>query len=219
MLDIYTNNVERKLSELNAIVNDGIGITKGNESECINDVSNMIKDVEKQVKNLDIEITMNNASGSIYADKLKLFKLTLNRLKDNFKAMKVNYELSKRQYNYNESLLSNSSNGNNDDDVNENVALNSLNKLQMVNRTTIEMENMSKDIIHDLSNQSDQMKNINKTLHNMGDTLDSSNDVLSSMLQLNSRNKRIVIAFGLVFVCIFVIVFWIRVVNRRKEGE
>lgn len=218
MLDIYTNNVERKLSELNAIVNDGIGITKGNESECINDVSNMIKDVEKQVKNLDIEITMNNASGSIYADKLKLFKLTLNRLKDNFKAMKVNYELSKRQYNYNESLLS-SSNGNNDDDVNENVALNSLNKLQMVNRTTIEMENMSKDIIHDLSNQSDQMKNINKTLHNMGDTLDSSNDVLSSMLQLNSRNKRIVIAFGLVFVCIFVIVFWIRVVNRRKEGE
>jgi hypothetical protein len=219
MLDIYTNNVERKLSELNAIVNDGIGITKGNESECINDVSNMIKDVEKQVKNLDIEITMNNASGSIYADKLKLFKLTLNRLKDNFKAMKVNYELSKRQYNYNESLLSSSSNGNNDDDVNENVALNSLNKLQMVNRTTIEMENMSKDIIHDLSNQSDQMKNINKTLHNMGDTLDSSNDVLSSMLQLNSRNKRIVIAFGLVFVCIFVIVFWIRVVNRRKEGE
>lgn len=219
MLDIYTNNVERKLSKLNAIVNDGIGITKGNESECINDVSNMIKDVEKQVKNLDIEITMNNASGSIYADKLKLFKLTLNRLKDNFKAMKVNYELSKRQYNYNESLLSSSSNGNNDDDVNENVALNSLNKLQMVNRTTIEMENMSKDIIHDLSNQSDQMKNINKTLHNMGDTLDSSNDVLSSMLQLNSRNKRIVIAFGLVFVCIFVIVFWIRVVNRRKEGE
>lgn len=219
MLDIYTNNVERKLSELNAIVNDGIGITKGNENECINDVSNMIKDVEKQVKNLDIEITMNNASGSIYADKLKLFKLTLNRLKDNFKAMKVNYELSKRQYNYNESLLSSSSNGNNDDDVNENVALNSLNKLQMVNRTTIEMENMSKDIIHDLSNQSDQMKNINKTLHNMGDTLDSSNDVLSSMLQLNSRNKRIVIAFGLVFVCIFVIVFWIRVVNRRKEGE
>jgi hypothetical protein len=219
MLDIYTNNVERKLSELNAIVNDGIGITKGNESECINDVSNMIKDVEKQVKNLDIEITMNNASGSIYADKLKLFKLTLNRLKDNFKAMKVNYELSKRQYSYNESLLSSSSNGNNDDDVNENVALNSLNKLQMVNRTTIEMENMSKDIIHDLSNQSDQMKNINKTLHNMGDTLDSSNDVLSSMLQLNSRNKRIVIAFGLVFVCVFVIVFWIRVVNRRKEGE
>jgi hypothetical protein len=219
MLDIYTNNVERKLSELNAIVNDGIGITKGNESECINDVSNMIKDVEKQVKNLDIEITMNNANGSIYADKLKLFKLTLNRLKDNFKAMKVNYELSKRQYNYNESLLSSSGNGNNDDDVNENVALNSLNKLQMVNRTTIEMESMSNDIIHDLSNQSDQMKNINKTLHNMGDTLDSSNDVLSSMLQLNSRNKRIVIAFGLVFVCIFVVVFWIRVVNRRKEGE
>ena len=217
MLDIYTNNVERKLSELNAIVNDGI--SKGNESECINDVSNMIKDVEKQVKNLDIEITMNNASGSIYADKLKLFKLTLNRLKDNFKAMKVNYELSKRQYNYNESLLSSSGNGNNDDDVNENVALNSLNKLQMVNRTTIEMESMSNDIIHDLSNQSDQMKNINKTLHNMGDTLDSSNDVLSSMLQLNSRNKRIVIAFGLVFVCIFVVVFWIRVVNRRKEGE
>jgi hypothetical protein len=217
MLDIYTNNVERKLSELNAIVNDGI--SKGNESECINDVSNMIKDVEKQVKNLDIEITMNNASGSIYADKLKLFKLTLNRLKDNFKAMKVNYELSKRQYNYNESLLSSSGNGNNDDDVNENVALNSLNKLQMVNRTTIEMESMSNDIIHDLSNQSDQMKNINKTLHNMGDTLDSSNDVLSSMLQLNSRNKRIVIAFGLVFVCVFVIVFWIRVVNRRKEGE
>lgn len=217
MLDIYTNNVERKLSELNAIVNDGI--SKGNESECINDVSNMIKDVEKQVKNLDIEITMNNANGSIYADKLKLFKLTLNRLKDNFKAMKVNYELSKRQYNYNESLLSSSGNGNNDDDVNENVALNSLNKLQMVNRTTIEMESMSNDIIHDLSNQSDQMKNINKTLHNMGDTLDSSNDVLSSMLQLNSRNKRIVIAFGLVFVCIFVVVFWIRVVNRRKEGE
>lgn len=217
MLDIYTNNVERKLSELNAIVNDSI--SKGNESECINDVSNMIKDVEKQVKNLDIEITMNNANGSIYADKLKLFKLTLNRLKDNFKAMKVNYELSKRQYNYNESLLSSSGNGNNDDDVNENVALNSLNKLQMVNRTTIEMESMSNDIIHDLSNQSDQMKNINKTLHNMGDTLDSSNDVLSSMLQLNSRNKRIVIAFGLVFVCIFVVVFWIRVVNRRKEGE
>ena len=217
MLDIYTNNVERKLSELNAVVNDGI--SKGNESECINDVNNMIKDVEKQVKNLDIEITMNNASGSIYADKLKLFKLTLNRLKDNFKAMKVNYELSKRQYNYNESLLSSSGNGNNDDDVNENVALNSLNKLQMVNRTTIEMESMSKDIIHDLSNQSDQMKNINKTLHNMGDTLDSSNDVLSSMLQLNARNKRVVVAFGLVFVCIFVVVFWIRVVNRRKEGE
>lgn len=217
MLDIYTNNVERKLSELNAVVNDGI--SKGNESECINEVNNMIKDVEKQVKNLDIEITMNNASGSIYADKLKLFKLTLNRLKDNFKAMKVNYELSKRQYNYNESLLSSSGSGNNDDDVNENVALNSLNKLQMVNRTTIEMESMSKDIIHDLSNQSDQMKNINKTLHNMGDTLDSSNDVLSSMLQLNARNKRVVVAFGLVFVCIFVVVFWIRVVNRRKEGE
>ena len=212
MLDIYTNNIEQKLSELNTIVNDGV--MKGSESESVKDVSNMIKDVEKLVKNLDIEITMNNASGSIYADKLKLFKLTLNRLKDNFKSMKVNYELSKRKYNYNESLL-----GNNDDDINENVALNSLNKLQMATRTSIEMESMSNEIIHDLSNQTDQMRNINKTLHNMGDTLDSSNDVLSSMLQLNSRNKRIVIAFGLMFVFIFVVVFWMRVINRHKEGS
>ena len=213
MLDIYTNNIEQKLGELSAAMSEGA--MKG--SDGVKGVSNAIKDVEKLIKNLDIEITMNSASGSIYADKLKLFKLTLNRLKDSFKSMKLNYEMSKRKYNYNESLLSDHSHSNNDDDVNENAALNSLNKLQMVTRTSIEMESMSNEIVHDLSNQTNQMLNINKTLHNMGDSLDSSNDILSSMLQLNSRNKRVVIAFGLVFAFIFVVVLWVRVVSRNKE--
>ena len=88
-------------------------------------------------------------------------------------------------------------------ETSQSIRFNSFNKLQQATRSTIEMENMSGNILGDLNNQSSQMKNVSSKIGLINDDIDSSNTVLNKMFSRQSRDKKIIILFGLLLFLIF----------------
>ena len=89
------------------------------------------------------------------------------------------------------------------EDTSQAIRINSFNKLQQATRSTIEMENMSGNILGDLNNQTSQMKGVSSKIGFINNDIDSSNNILSKMFSRQSRDKKIIIFFGLLLFLIF----------------
>ena len=91
-----------------------------------------------------------------------------------------------------------------EEDTSASIRFNSFNKLQQATRSTIEMENMSGNILGDLNNQSSQMKNVSSKIGLINEDIDSSNNILNKMFSRQSRDKKIIIIFGLILLLAFI---------------
>ena len=76
------------------------------------------------------------------------------------------------------------------------------------------MENMSGNILGDLNNQSSQMKNVSSKIGLINDDIDSSNTVLNKMFSRQSRDKKIIIIFGLILMLIFLGTLTYKIVTK-----
>lgn len=71
------------------------------------------------------------------------------------------------------------------------------------------MENISIEVSKELYNQTDKMKGINRKVNEMNSEITTSSGLLSKMMNLQRRNKFIIILFSLFFIFMFVaIVFF-----------
>ena len=89
--------------------------------------------------------------------------------------------------------------------------------MQQATRSTIEMENMSGNILGDLNNQSSQMKNVSSKIGLINDDIDSSNTVLNKMFSRQSRDKKIIIIFGLILMLIFLGTLTYKIVTKFNK--
>ena len=89
------------------------------------------------------------------------------------------------------------------EDSSQSLRFNSFNKIQLATRSTIEMEDMSGNILGDLNNQSSQMKNVSSKIGLINEDLDTSNNILIKMFSRQSRDKKIIIIFGLILLIAF----------------
>ncbi len=78
------------------------------------------------------------------------------------------------------------------------------------------MENMSGNILGDLNNQSNQMKNVSSKIGFMNDDIDSSNNILNKMFSRQSRDKKMIIILGVILLFAFVGTFTYKVLNKFK---
>ena len=90
-----------------------------------------------------------------------------------------------------------------DEDSSQSLRFNSFNKIQLATRSTIEMEDMSGNILGDLNNQSSQMKNVSSKIGLINEDIDTSNNILTKMFSRQSRDKKIIIIFGLILLIAF----------------
>ena len=165
-----------------------------------------ITNTEKTVKDYSIYNVMNNKDQT----KTNTIQRKLTDSKKKWKKLKEKLKLLKKIND------KNSSNEVEEEDNSQSIRLKSFNKLQQATRSTIEMENMSGNILGDLNNQSNQMKNVSSKIGFMNDDIDSSNNILNKMFSRQNRDKKMIIILGVILLFAFVGTFTYKVLNKFK---
>ena len=168
-----------------------------------------ISNTEKAVKDLSIHNVMNNNNDQTKTNTLQR-KLTDS--KKRWKKLKEKLKVVKKNNNNINSIKDEIE----EKDSSQNIRFNSFNKLQEATRSTIEMENMSGNILGDLNNQSNQMKNVSSKIGLINDDIDSSNNILNKMFSRQSRDKKIIIIFGMILFLIFIGTLTYKIVIKFK---
>ena len=78
-------------------------------------------------------------------------------------------------------------------------------KLENAKRTALGAEKMSLEVMKNLNEHTDKMKDIKVNIGNMNDEIDHSSSLLSRMMKMQNRNKKILLSFGIIL--FFIIVF------------
>ena len=192
--EYYEKEIRKNMDHLETL-NSKANISKDKELPIIVDqMGDAISNTEKAVKDLSIYNVMNNKDQT----KTNTLQRQLTDSKKRWKRLKEKIKLLKK---------SNSDNPNSinvdNEDTSQAIRINSFNKLQQATRSTIEMENMSGNILGDLNNQTSQMKGVSSKIGLMNNDIDSSNNILNKMFSRQSRDKKIIILFGLLLFLIF----------------
>ena len=174
---------------------------------CLKDVIELvslkIKETEKEIKLINIELTTNNNKNVTFNS--KEISLKLDKLKKQYR------KIEKKLHNISDN---NKDNIDQDDETAKSIPYNSFKKLQIATRSTIEMEDMSGKILGDLNNQSSQMKGVNSKIGLMNNELDSSTGIIMRMIGRGNRDKKIIILFGLLLFVIIIGVLIYKLVNK-----
>ena len=209
--DYYENELRKDFDKLDTL-NSQAEISNDNELNSIVDqMSEAITKTEKTVKDYNIYNNLNNKNDQT---KTKDIQKKLSESKKRWKKLKEKLKILKK--NNNNQMNENSINEEGDEDTSRSVRYNTFQKLQLATRSTIEMENMSGNILGDLSNQSNQMKNVSSKIGLINDDIDTSNSILGKMFRRQGRDKRIIIIFGIILLLIFLGTLAYKIINKFK---
>ena len=205
--DFYENEIRKNMNEIDTL-NSKAEISEEKDLHLIVDqMGEAISTTEKNVKDYNIYNVMNNNNDQT---KTKEIQKKLTDSKKRWKKLKEKLKLLKK----------NNNNSINIDDVEEetsqSIRFNTFNKLQQATRSTIEMENMSGNILGDLNNQSSQMKNVSSKIGLINEDIDTSNNILTKMFSRQSRDKKIIIVFGMILLFAFLGTLTYKIVNKFK---
>ena len=182
--DFYENEIRKNMNQIENLTSQA-NISDGKDLNLIVDqMGEAISNTEKTVKDYSIYNVMNKNNDQT---KTNTLQRRLTDSKKKWKKLKEKLKLLKNNNNNIKPL-----NEDADDETSQSIRFNSFNKLQQATRSTIEMENMSGNILGDLNNQSSQMKNVSSKIGLINDDIDSSNNILNKMFSRQSRDKKII---------------------------
>ena len=192
--DYYENEIRKNMHQIDTL-NSKAEISDDKELHTIvEQIGQAISNTEKTVKNYNIYNVMNNNDQT----KTNNIQRKLTDSKKKWKKLKEKLKLLKKNNNMN-SINSLDE----EEDTSASIRFNSFNKLQQATRSTIEMENMSGNILGDLNNQSSQMKNVSSKIGLINENIDTSTGLLNKMFSRQSRDKKIIIIFGIILLLAF----------------
>ena len=176
--DYYENEIRKNMEEINTL-NSKAELSEGKELHTIiNQMGDAISNAEKNIKDLNIHNVMNNNNDET---KTKEIQRKLTDSKKRWKKLKEKLKLLKKNNKDSIEVID-------EDDSSQNIKYNSFNKLQQATRSTIEMENMSGNILGDLNNQSNQMKSVSSKIGLINEDIDTSNNILGKMFSRQNRD-------------------------------
>ena len=207
----YEKEILRHMDTMDSL-NSKAALSNDNKelNKIVEDMGTALSNTEKIIKDYNIHNVMNNNSQTNEKD----IKKRLSENKKRWKKLKEKLKLIK--------------NGNNNSDDAETMndeesstsfqtlRMNSFNKLQHATRSTIEMENMSGNILTDLNNQTGQMKGVSSKIGLINEDMDSSNNILTKMNNRQGRDKRIIIFFSLFLILAFIGILSYKIINKFK---
>ena len=192
--EYYEKEIRKNMNELDTL-NSKAEFSDGNELHVIVDqMGDIISITEKIVKDYNIYNVMNNNDDQ---NRSKEIQKQLTDNKKRWKKLKEKLKLIEKK-----NINSINVEGEHEDSS-QSLRFNSFNKIQLATRSTIEMEDMSGNILGDLNNQSSQMKNVSSKIGLINEDLDTSNNILIKMFSRQSRDKKIIIIFGLILLIAF----------------
>ena len=205
ILKMREKTIKKNLEIIETQLNKGEIGDYNKLKEVIDIVNHKITETEKEIKSINIELTTNNIKNNNLSTKESSQKL----------------EKLKKQFRKLEKKLNNNSDNNKDiidqdDERVKSIPYNSFKKLQLATRSTIEMENLTGNILGNLNNQTTQMKGVTSKIGMMNNDIDSSTGVIMKMIGRGNRDKKIIILFGLMLFVIIVGVLIYKLVNKFK---
>ena len=204
--DYYENEIRKNMEEINTL-NSKAELSEGKElNTIVSQMGDAISTAEKNIKDYNIHNVMNNNNDQT---KTKEIQRKLTDSKKRWKKLKEKLKLLKKNNKDSIEVID-------EDDASQNIKYDSFNKLQQATRSTIEMENMSGNILGDLNNQSNQMKNVSSKIGLINEDIDTSNNILGKMFSRQNRDKRIIIIFGLILILAFLCTLTYKIVNKFK---
>ena len=208
--DYYENELRKDFDKLDSL-NNQAEISKDKElNSIVEQMSDAIYKLEKTLKDYNIYSNLNNTSDQ---SKTKDIQKKLSENKKKFKKLKEKLkEIKKNNSQSNEISI----NEDGDDDTSHSIKYNTFHKLQLATRSTIEMENMSGNILGDLNNQTNQMKGVSSKIGLINDDIDTSNSILGKMFRRQGRDKKIIIICGITLLLIFFGTLAYKIINKFK---
>ena len=205
ILKMREKTIKKNLEIIETQLNKGEIGDYNKLKEVIDIVNHKITETEKEIKSINIELTTNNIKN--------------NNLSTKESSQKI--EKLKKQFRKLEKKLNNNSDNNKDyidqdDETVKSIPYNSFKKLQLATRSTIEMENLTGNILGNLNNQTTQMKGVTSKIGMMNNDIDSSTGIIMKMIGRGNRDKKIIILFGLLLFVIIVGVLIYKLVNKFK---
>ena len=201
--EFYENEIRKDFDKLDSLNSQADISPEGDLNSIVEKMGEAISKAEKTVKDYNIYNNLNNNSTQ---NKTKEIQKKLTDNKKRWKKLKEKLKLLKKNNNKNDD---NTLNDEGDDDTTNSIKYNTFNKF-------IEMENMSGNILGDLSNQSNQMKGVSSKIGLINDDIDVSNSVLGKMFSRQGRDKKIIIIFAIFLILVFLGTLAYKIVNKFK---
>ena len=207
--DFYENEIRKNMNQIDTLNSTAEISNDGTElNTLVDQMGEAINNTEKNIKDFSIYNMMNNNNDQT---KTKPLERKLTDSKRRWKKLKEKLKVLIKNNNNNNSI-----NQETDEESAQSIRFNSFNKLQQATRSTIEMENMSGNILGDLNNQSSQMKNVSSKIGLINDDIDTSNNILGKMFSRQGRDKKIIIIFGVILLLIFLGTLTYKIIHKFK---
>ncbi len=210
LFDIYQSNVKMLFQK----ISNNLDTISSETGEKIDLIESDLKEVQKLLKNLEIEVAAESPVSDTYLI-VKNYKNGYNQYSKRFRKEKEKYQNSIKSV----SLGINSDNTMNNNIKNDEIAYNSFDKLQNARRVTIEMQGIGQDVMRDMNGQTETMKNINSKIGNVSDDLSSSTSLISEMQKIQRRNKIIIYLYGGFLIILFLIIAFFRIYPKFKSDN
>ena len=207
--DYYENELRKDFDKLDSLNNQAEISNDKELNSIVEQMSDAISKLEKTLKDYNIYSNLNNTSDQ---SKTKDIQKKLSENKKKFKKLKEKLKAIKK----NNSQSNEISIEDGDDDTSHSIKYNTFHKLQLATRSTIEMENMSGNILGDLNNQTNQMKGVSSKIGLINDDIDTSNSILGKMFRRQGRDKKIIIICGITLLLIFFGTLAYKIINKFK---
>ena len=208
--DYYENELRKDFDKLDSLNNQAEISNDKELNSIVEQMSDAISKLEKTLKDYNIYSNLNNTSDQ---SKTKDIQKKLSENKKKFKKLKEKLKAIKKNNSQSNEI---SINEDGDDDTSHSIKYNTFHKLQLATRSTIEMENMSGNILGDLNNQTNQMKGVSSKIGLINDDIDTSNSVLGKMFSRQGRDKKIIIICGITLLLIFFGTLAYKIINKFK---
>jgi hypothetical protein len=175
------------------------------------------------LKQIDLELTTNPESQECKNNVAsKNYKKKYDELKSKFFKMKENYIYTKKMEEMILSSQNDSQEGLNDSATmlqmqsknildQEKLVSNSAEKLENAKRSVLTVENMSKNVMIDLESQTQKIQSTNSKVVLMNNSIDSSNTIITKMMNRENRNKAIVGLFSVTLLTFFLFILSSRI--------
>ena len=159
--------------------------------ESISQMDEILKDTEKRIKSYQLSTDYSNSS------KIKEFQNKFQKYRNKYRTICNRNKSNNINGDY--SYFSNR------DDPTQGLTANSFNKIQLATKSTIEMENMTGNILGDLNSQTEIMKGVKTKLNGMDNDLNTSNNLFGSIVNKQNDDMKLIVIVGSI---LFFIVFF-----------
>lgn len=217
VLKMIEIEVNKKMDMLETEIKQGEFSEDRDLKSRVENIEKILTETEKEIRRYEVELNTSdndliiNTSDKKINNKQKLKEINQKFTNNKKKFKKLRERLTK----YKDSHINSHGYGD-EDETTQSISFNSFNKLQQAARSTIEMENMSGNILGDLNTQSGQMKGVSSKVGLINEDLDSSNGILVKMISRQNRDKKLIILLGIILSVIFLSVLIYKLVKKFK---